>query len=106
MKDIPYHNDSHETLDRVHVQHVLSKGAFMLPPLSKIKVNFIYSGYKCNCWLKIVKHWDKRSEDKNVTMVLCEQAGKEIKFGLKLVKTETDVADAYMQASFKTKKNP
>ena len=64
LKDIPYHDDSHETLDRVHVQHVLSKGAFMLPPLSKIKVNFIYLGYKCNCWLKIVKHWDKRSEDK------------------------------------------
>ena len=21
---------------------------------------FIYSGHKCNCWLKIVDNWDKR----------------------------------------------
>ena len=44
-----------------------------------------YSGHKCNCWLKIVNHWDTRENS-----VMC--TGKEIKSGLKLVPVETDVA--------------
>ena len=46
---------------------------------------FSYSGYKCNCWHKIVNHSDKRD---NGVM----QAGEKIKSGLKLVRTKTDVA--------------
>ena len=40
FKDIPHHGDSRETLDRVHVKHILSNGAFIsrlkpLPALPK-----------------------------------------------------------------------
>ena len=44
----------------------------------------IYSGHKYNCGLKIVNQWDKRHN--NVTCTW-----KEVKFGLILVRTETDV---------------
>ena len=68
-----------------------------LPPLSKkwgkfgLKVSFYfsYSRHKCNCWLKIVNHWDKRD-----TGVMC--TGKEIKSGLKLIRMETD-SNVYMR---------
>ena len=53
----------------------------------------IYSGQKCNCGLKIVNQWDK--SDNNVTCT-----GKEIKSGLKLVRTETDVTTGYQYSSF------
>ena len=46
---------------------------------------FSYSGHKCNCWLKIVNHWDKRDNG-----AMCTE--EEIKSGLKLVRKETDVA--------------
>ena len=64
-----------------------------LPPLSK-KVGLIclkgafyfsYSGHKCNCWFKIVDHWNKRENG-----VMCTR--KEIKSGLKSVRMETDIA--------------
>ena len=51
-----------------------------------------FSGHKCHCWLKIVKHWDKRDNG-----VLC--TGKEIKSGLKLARME----NIYMPAPFKKK---
>ena len=46
---------------------------------------WLYSEHKCNCWLKIVNHWDKRD---NGVM----HTGKEIKSGFKLVRMETDLA--------------
>ena len=75
-----------KTLKGVHVKYNLPKGVFM----SKIVATFVqkvgliwlkgdfllYLGHKCNCWSKIVKHWDKRDND-----VMC--AGKDIKSGLK-----------------------
>ena len=42
---------------------------------------FSFSGHKCNCWLKIVNHWDKGDNG-----VLCTE--KEIKSGLKLARME------------------
>ena len=70
LNDIPYQSDSRETLNRVHVKHVRSKGAIMSKTVATFVQNvgliwlkggfyFIYSGHKCNCWLKIVTHWDK-----------------------------------------------
>ena len=45
LKDIPHKGDSHETLDRIHVKYVLSKGAFMSKTVSTFvqKVGFIWS---------------------------------------------------------------
>ena len=92
LKNIPYDGDSRETLDRAHVKYVLPKGAFMSTFVQKLgliwlKVAFYfsYSGHKCNCWLKIVNHWDKRDNDDICT-------GKETKSGLKIVRMETDAA--------------
>ena len=56
---------------------------------------FNYSGHKCNCWLKVVHHWDKHDS----SVISTE---KEIKSGLKLVQMETDVA-TLLQAPFKKK---
>ena len=85
MKDIPFNGDSRETLDRVHVKYVLPKVVFMSKTVTTFvqKVGLIwlkgvfyfsYLGHKCNYWLKIVNHWDKR--DNGVT---CTCTGKEIK---------------------------
>ena len=46
---------------------------------------FSYSRHRCNCWLKIVNHWDKCDNG-----VMCTE--KEIKPGLKLVRMEINVA--------------
>ena len=43
----------------------------------------IYSGHKYNCGLKIANQWDKRHN--NITFTW-----KKVKFGLILVRTETD----------------
>ena len=93
LKDVPYNDDSRKTLDRVHVKYVLPKSAFMSKTVAPFaqKVGLIaafyfsYLGHKCNCWFKIVNHWDKR--DNAVTCT-----GKEIKYGLKLIRIETNVA--------------
>ena len=53
--------------------------------LQLVSISFNYSGHKCNCWRKVVNHWDKRDNG-----IMC--TGKEIKFGLKLLRMETDVA--------------
>ena len=95
LEDIPYNGDSRETLDRVHVKFVLPKGALMSKTVAtfvqkvsftwlKGGIYFSYSGHKCNCWLKIVNHWDKRYNG-----VMC--TGKEIWFksGLILVRRGT-----------------
>ena len=57
----------------------------------------IYSEHKYNCGLKIVNQWDKRHN--NVTCTW-----KKVKFGLILVRTETDVTTQYMQVPFKKQK--
>ena len=86
LKDITYNSDSRETLDMVNVKYVLPKVTFMSKTVSTFvqKVGLIwlkggffsYLGHKCNCWLKIVNHGDKRDNG-----VMC--TGKEIKSGLK-----------------------
>ena len=43
--------------------------------------------HNCNCWLKIVNHWDKRDN----SQVFCLQRRK-IKSGLKLLLMKTAVA--------------
>ena len=57
---------------------------------------FNYTGHRCNCWLKIVNHWDKRDNS-----VMC--AGKKIKSGFKISSKGDRHSDAYMQAPFKKK---
>ena len=49
----------------------------------KVAFNFDYSIHKCDCWLKIVNHWDK--PENSVSMC----GGK--KTGLKLLLMETKV---------------
>ena len=57
----------------------------LLPLMSKKWANLAkrwlftsaFHGHKCNCWLKIVNHWDERDNGVLYT-------GKEIKSGLKL----------------------
>ena len=46
--------------------------------------SFDHSVHKCDCWLKIVNHWDKRDNS-----VMCAEKKK---FGLKLLLVETEVA--------------
>ena len=96
LKDIHYNGDSRETLDRFYARYVLLKCAFISKTIAtfvqkggliwlKVVFYFSHSGHKCNCWLKIVNHWDKRDSGAMCT-------GKEIKSGLKLVRMVKDVA--------------
>ena len=94
---MPYNGHSREIFDRVPVKYVLPKGAFLCNNiatfvqkvgfnwLKKVAFYFSYSGHKCNCWLKVVTHWDKRDNG-----VMCTR--KQIKSGLELIRMETDVA--------------
>ena len=78
LKDISYHGDSHETLDRVHVKSVLPKGAFM----SKTVATFVQN--MGLIWLKggfiqdtnVTVGLKLFTAGTNVTTVLCSQAKK------------------------------
>ena len=49
LKDIAYNGDFHETLDRVHVKYVLSKGTFMSETVAtfvqKVGLSWLQGGF-------------------------------------------------------------